>query len=233
MPSTSNEENDGSLVKLISNHASVRPDGLAAVWRDQVLTYGQLESQSLDLAIKLHSKGIRRGKKVVVITSRCVDMLVFFFAVLKVGACYVPIDPESSSNNRILHVVETVQPDLILAKMLDIQLPYQKLLWPTTFDDFSASIIQQSKTKFTPKFDCHRPEDLIYIIFTSGTTSKPKGVKIPHRALLHYVGEGDPTRPFNLGTTPMDRVLLIFSPAFDGISSHSNSFHSNINTDSL
>ncbi|KAJ4250164.1 hypothetical protein NW762_011978 [Fusarium torreyae] len=59
-------------------------------------------------------------------------------------------------------------------------------------------------------------EDIAYVIFTSGTTGLPKGVEIAHHSLLHYVQQGDLDRPFNLGVTASDTMLLLFSVAFDG-----------------
>lgn len=60
-----------------------------------------------------------------------------------------------------------------------------------------------------------QPSDLVFIIFTSGTTSTPKGVMIPHSAVLNYVQQGGENTPFNMNATPADIVILIFSPAFD------------------
>ena len=57
------------------------------------------------------------------------------------------------------------------------------------------------------------PSRLMCIIFTSGTTDKPKGVKIPHSSVARFVSSPG----FNYDVVPGDRVLLVLSVAFDGM----------------
>ncbi|KAL2272727.1 hypothetical protein FJTKL_06035 [Diaporthe vaccinii] len=58
-------------------------------------------------------------------------------------------------------------------------------------------------------------EDWAYLIFTSGSTGKPKGVIVKQKSISTLVTERNPHLPFNLSAGPEDRVLLIFSFAFD------------------
>jgi gliotoxin/aspirochlorine biosynthesis peptide synthetase len=207
-----------SLTGLISRHADARPDALAAVCRDRKLTYGQLQSQGSRLALALHARGIRRGDRVVVLSTRCLEMLVLSYAVLKVGACYIPLDLDSLGKSRIEHVVESLQPALAVTTGPFSKLACPVLSWTEADKAINGGFAQIENGLSGCEIEGLRPNDLAYIVFTSGTTSNPKGVMIPSSALLNYVQQGDPKSPFNMGVTFSDKVLLIFSPAFDGIS---------------
>ncbi|KAF4636604.1 hypothetical protein G7Y89_g1490 [Cudoniella acicularis] len=207
------EGDELSLAGLISSYAELQPHAVAATCGSRSLTYRQLQSKGSSLALALQLKGIGRGDRVVVLTTRCLEMVLLFYAILKVGACYVPLDVDSLSSSRISHVIGSVQAALVLSTK------------PYNLDDcsiLSYDELEKTEREFqtdnllpSNPFPRVQPEDLVYIIFTSGTTSSPKGVMIPHRALLYYVQQGKSKTPFNLGARPSDRVLLIFSPAFD------------------
>jgi non-ribosomal peptide synthetase component F len=150
-------------------------------------------------------------------------MVACFLAVLKAGACYVPIDTESWSDDRIRWTLSEVKPDFVL----DADGSGKYSGDGTEFDLISHQQIEAafrdpapSKANgAAPVMETTvpvQPTDLAYIIFTSGTTSAPKGVMIPHRGLLNYVQQGNEETPFNGNPTPEDTLLLIFSPGFDG-----------------
>jgi non-ribosomal peptide synthetase component F len=125
---------------------------------------------------------------------------------------------DSLSKSRISHVVERVQPALAVTIGPCSELACPVLSWAEAGEAIKGGFDQAENGLSRYEIEGLQPNDLAYIIFTSGTTSNPKGVMIPHSALLNYVQQGDPKTPFNLGATPSDKVLLIFSPAFDGIS---------------
>ena len=205
-----------SLIELISGHADARPDALAATCGDKHLTYGQLESRSSKLAVLLRTRGVKRGDRVAVLTTRCVVLPILFCAVLKSGACYVPLDLDDLSSNRIAHVIQDVQPKIALATKPNLEIGCPVLCWDDANDSFEDALLQTDCEIFKGMVYETRPNDLAYIVYTSGTTSNPKGVMVPHCALLNYVQQGDPNAPFNMCVSESDKVLSIFSPAFDG-----------------
>jgi non-ribosomal peptide synthetase component F len=143
-------------------------------------------------------------------------MVACLLALVSIGACYVPIDIENWSQERTEAVLATVSAKTIIVTGLP---RYSSL---NAIDSQEIHEAVHTKSRAAPQLDLAlnhvRSEDPVYIIFTSGTTGMPKGVSIAHRSLLHYVQQGNEDAPFNLGTTPSDKVLLLFSVAFDGIS---------------
>src|SRR4051794_32546960 len=81
---------------------------------EKEITYQQLQDQSRKIASQLYIKGVRRGDRVVVMTSRCIEMVILFYGVLEAGACYVPVDLDNLSADRIASILHAVEPSLIV-----------------------------------------------------------------------------------------------------------------------
>lgn len=206
-----------SLPSLHLNYLGERSGAIAVICGDKIITYEKLRSLSTKIAFALHANGVRRGNRVVILTSRCIGMVVLFHAVLEVGACYIPLDLEGFSSDRISHVIDTVKPAVIASSEPVDNLGRKVLLYNDLIGSTHASTAVPSI--MVAEEDLTSVEDLAYIAFTSGTTSAPKGVMVPRSALLNYVRQDDP--PFNISVRPPDMVLCIFSPAFDGTINHS------------
>jgi gliotoxin/aspirochlorine biosynthesis peptide synthetase len=127
----------------------------------------------------------------------------------------VPIDVDAWGQDRILSTIERVSACVVV-----------NLGSFTSFADYDVVTCEEIEAAFDSELNEQevkgelyqakiKPTDLLYIVFTSGTTSKPKGVMIPHQALLNYVQQGDKEAPFNTCPGPEDKSLLTLSPGFD------------------
>ncbi|KAI0160443.1 non-ribosomal peptide synthetase [Xylariaceae sp. FL1272] len=140
----------------------------------------------------LIAKQVQPGAVIPVLATRTYETVVSFLGVLKAGAYRT-----SSTLKRVsARVYDTISRS-------DIE---STLLYDTASSNVAEHDLPQTKILL---------DDLVYIVFTSGTTSTPKGVMIPHRALLNYVQQGDDDAPFNTMARPDDKSLLTFSPGFD------------------
>ncbi|OCK77282.1 putative non-ribosomal peptide synthetase SirP [Lepidopterella palustris CBS 459.81] len=180
---------------------------------DKTVSYRDLYNAAALVTRSLQEHGVRPGDLVPVLATRSPEMIATFFGILKAGACYVPVDIEAWSEDRIQSTIARISPQLVvnLGPMRDLQcqtITVKKIETP------SGLVSPFDSLTHTPDHQI-QPNDLAYIIFTSGTTSAPKGVMIPHRALLNYVQQGTEEAPFNANATPNDITLLIFSPGFD------------------
>ena len=126
---------------------------------------------------------------------RGVETVLAMIAVLKAGATYVPLDPETPTERTQLCLAEA-KPALILteAGLCDLR------------DEARSASVEPLAVEL-------KPDDLAYIIFTSGTTGQPKGVPITHRSLNNFV-QGN--QEICIRVAPEDRVFQGFSPASDG-----------------
>ncbi|KAJ8122263.1 hypothetical protein ONZ43_g1498 [Nemania bipapillata] len=161
------------------------------------------------------AKSVQRHELIPVLATRSCEMVASFLGVLKAGACYVPIDIEAWTKDRVQSTLERVSARVLINLSTSIYSGYHEI----PLDEVEAAFetaprgIRDDEAEL-PQASI-QPMDLAYTIFTSGTTSEPKGVMIPHRALLNYVQQGDEEAPFNSCPRPEDKSLLTFSPGFD------------------
>lgn len=203
-----------SICDLVSRSIQQGPDRIAVSAKGSTLSYGQLDAASARLAYTLRCRGVHAGDRVPVLTTRCIDMVVCFFSVLRIGACYVPIDLDSWSADRITTTLARIDARTILTTGSG-----SYPLYDVITSEEVRTAANPSNESSMPELEAPKiqPSDLAYIIFTSGTTSTPKGVMVPHRGLVNYVQQGGDSTPFNMNVGPSDTVLLLFSIAFDGI----------------
>ncbi|MBR1158092.1 non-ribosomal peptide synthetase [Bradyrhizobium elkanii] len=197
---------DQCLHQLFERQASNVPERIALISDDELVTYGELERRSNRLARFLQRQGIRKGGHVAVLLDHSVNMIVSLLAILKAGAAYVPLNL-SDPPRRIVSILERadVCATISTSAHLDL-LGAQKgvLLLDSDRQQFDG----QADTP--PPLDC-RSEDTAYVIFTSGTTSEPKGVVVQHRPVINLIDWAAKTFEFCAD----DRVILVNSLAFD------------------
>lgn len=167
----------------------------------QQLTYRELWLRAEGLAARLASAGARPGDHVAVGASRAVDTVVAFVATQLAGLVYVPIDPRHP-DERKRFVLEDCGARYWLGPTFGALPSSVRCLDPPTIaTDASVGFVP-------PPVD---PEHVSYLLYTSGSTGHPKGVKIPHRALAAHSRAAIAT----YALTPEDRVLQFASASFD------------------
>ncbi|KAF2711267.1 acetyl-CoA synthetase-like protein [Pleomassaria siparia CBS 279.74] len=199
------------IIHLITQQTSVHPTENAIIQGNKGITYTLLSSTIAAFATELTRCGIKSGELVPILTTRCIEGTICLLAVLATGACYVPIDAESWSNDRITSTLQKLKATVVITTT-DIQVPGARVVRLKDIADLPEPE-KKALLGYTSFEDCNT-DHLAYIIFTSGTSGTPRGVMISTGALLHYVQQ----KPFNLGVRTGDRVLLLLSISFDACS---------------
>jgi amino acid adenylation domain-containing protein len=172
---------DRCVNQLIEDQAVRTPDATAVLFRDQQITYQELDARANQLAHHLIHSGAGPGSLVGVMLERSLELPACLLAVWKIGAAYIPLDP-SHPAERIEYILGDACAQILLTQSGCRLRP--RAIRSVEIDLEEATIQQRPIVKplLRPS-----PEDLAYVIYTSGSTGKPKGVQIAHRSLTHFL----------------------------------------------
>ncbi|ANF85841.1 Putative non-ribosomal peptide synthetase [Pseudomonas antarctica] len=165
----------------IEAQAARTPEAIAAVHQGRQLTYAELNQQANLLAHHLLALGVKPDDRVAIVARRGLDTLAGLLAILKAGACYVPVDP-SHPAERLNYLLTDSAPVAVLTQHALLErLPALEVpvinLDRFTWQHHSAGNPKAAAT----------PSNLAYVIYTSGSTGLPKGVMVEHHAVANLV----------------------------------------------
>ena len=171
---------DKTISQLFEEQVEKTPDNIAVVFEDQKLTYRELNQRANSLASYLRSQKIGRNDIVGIMVNRSLEMIISILAVLKSGACYIPIDPEYPQD-RIEYMLNNSNAKLLLTfKKLENKVTFDNKL----FVELDNELYNSNKDNL---ININEPDDLAYIIYTSGSTGKPKGVMLKHSNINNFI----------------------------------------------
>jgi non-ribosomal peptide synthetase-like protein len=199
------------LHQLFELQADNYPQQPAIVDRSRVLSYGEVESQSNQLARLLRSGGVEVGSRVGLLLPRSAQLYIAILAILKAGAAYIPLDPEYPAD-RIEYILSdcAVQTIVTTAELADLkQIQVQNIV---RIDRRESELALLSPARLSLEEVRTSERDLSYVIYTSGSTGRPKGVEIEHRSSVNYI---QVVNRSVYHIAPNDRVYQGFSIAFD------------------
>jgi amino acid adenylation domain-containing protein len=147
------------------------------------ISYAELDTKSEELAVALKEKGVVEGSVVALLLDKGQNLFTLLLALLKLKSCFVTLDP-SYPKNRLNHMIEDSCASFLIMDSDGTLLEKSQGLT-------QLKILQNGKLSCRNKGSRlgEKLEGVSYIMYTSGSTGNPKGVKITREALSFYAGE--------------------------------------------
>jgi amino acid adenylation domain-containing protein len=200
-----------TLRTLLAGTADRFPENDVLVSRGKKITYSELETASNQLAATLKKSGVKHGDRVAIMLNKSIESIISLFGILKAGAIYVPIDPQSPSA-RTQHIIKHCEIESLITSSLNWLRTEAELTRKTALkrviltgskirgvrDPISDQAGKGARLKTiawetingaSRIFEAARLPDTspAYILHTSGSTGIPKGVAISHHNALSFV----------------------------------------------
>ncbi len=193
-----------TLIEGFLSQVPKSAEKIAVAFESSSLTYQELDHQSNQLANYLQVKGVNSGDKIGLLSFRSCEMIVSILGILKCGAAYVPLNI-SHPKGRFQSIVDN-------AKISYLVYSHKEIL--DRIDEIDchkialSDAVNESNKMPSQIIDARSPA---YVMYTSGTTGKPKGIVVNHQNVIKLVYESK-----HIQVTKEDRVLQWSNYAFDG-----------------
>ncbi len=196
---------DKTIQQLFEEQVEKTPENIAVVFKDQQLTYRELNQKANQLARVLRDKGIMADQLVGIMVEPSLEMMIGILAIIKSGGAYLPLDPKYPKA-RIEYMLADSETQLVI-----VQNHLEDCV-----QSFPVEVINLSEEGLYDGYisnleNINSSADLVYVIYTSGTTGKPKGILTMHYNVSRVVLNTN-----YIEITPEDNVLQLSNYAFDG-----------------
>ncbi|MCG5104728.1 non-ribosomal peptide synthetase [Oceanobacillus alkalisoli] len=170
-----------SIIERLKRQVKNTPEQMALVEGNVELTYRELWSKVENVSNMLQSKGVEKGTKIAIVLGRSIDYIVSVLSVLKLGAIFIPIDV-SYPKERKTYMIHDSDASFVITKS-----EYNEA-WLSTEQTIAMDIVDLKEYAGRKLVATRRElDELVYILYTSGSTGNPKGVKIKESGLINYL----------------------------------------------
>ncbi len=193
--------------EAIAYESARNPMAIAIMHNKRTLSYQELENRAEYLADYMYLSGVRANDKVGIFLERSIEMIIGIYAVLKLGASYVPQDARITKPTTLDYIAQQCEIKCILSL---------RKFKPAINTSMGREVIYLDELSFEGELpqrtiEKNSADNPCFILFTSGTTGSPNGVVVTHKNVSNILQ----TSPGNLNICSGTLVGQILSISFD------------------
>ncbi len=175
--------------QLFEKQARERGHEVAVAYQNERITYDGLNRKANRLAHLLIAEGVGADTVVGLLAPRSTDFVIAMLAIFKAGGAYIPLDPAHPAQRHTQVLQQSAAPVVLCAKALTASLTEAIQNLPSARPPkilVLEDINYEQGSHENPGIRC-TPDNLAYVLFTSGSTGVPKGVMIHHRGMINHL----------------------------------------------
>ncbi|WP_037380066.1 class I adenylate-forming enzyme family protein [Sinorhizobium americanum] len=208
-------DNLKSFIPEFNVKADQNANQVFALFNGKAITFGRLKAQSGTFAAELYLRGLRAGDRVAVMMRNSRLSLPVLFGIARAGAVWVPINVQQKGEG-LRYLLDHSKPKLVICDRdflptiedCGAEIPSDAVITINgSLDQRSFEAILQKELAFTDA--PRKADDLFAVMYTSGTTGRPKGVLVTH-GMLRLAGEAVRT----LTVTRPGDIYFVWEPLF-------------------
>jgi long-chain acyl-CoA synthetase len=196
-----------NVADLVATAAVTAPAKPALRWPDGSLTWAELAAQVDGLAHALAARGVTPGQRVAIVLPNTVEFAVGYFAVLRAGAVAVPLNPAYTEPELAVQLSDS-DAVLVLTDAAHAGLVGDRTVLDIGSDEWQAALRTKPDGAALP---ARGGDDLAVLLYTAGTSGRPKGAMLSHGALLANLDQLSRVEP---PVVQSSDVVLLVLPLF-------------------
>ena len=196
--------NNSTIMDIFDEKVLKHPERVALEYGDRTISYKEIDEKAERFASLLHEHGIGSNEVIGILTHRSIETIIFILGTLKVGAVFLPIDP-NFPKERVDFMLSNSNASLLVINS-DTDHVEQYALNTLRVCEQDLSGIGKSKRREINV----NGENLAYIIYTSGSTGRPKGVKVRHSNVVNTLSYLEKSYPLGINDSFLFKTNFIF-----------------------
>jgi amino acid adenylation domain-containing protein len=173
-----------TIPQLFAQQVEKNPDQIAVIYKDQQLSYAELNQKANQVAHYLITHGVKQNSLVGICLERSIELVISLLGILKANAAYLPLDTELPTG-RMDYILHDANPSFLITNANFNEQFFGNHAVLRLLIDEKHSVIN-GFSDYSPPVTISSA-DLLYVMYTSGSTGQPKGVMISHRGILNYL----------------------------------------------